>query len=86
MNVPRSLCMINSVLWEKERNATARPPREMSLFEKKSFIGGATGSPSRCSGHIFLYYCIPTNDKWEMFDRWLCCLTATVWPEGRGRL
>lgn len=80
--VPHFLCIINSVLWEKERNVMARPPQRNVPIWEEEFYRGEQLTASQYSGHIFLYNCITTNDKWWMFDSWLRCLTATVLARG----
>lgn len=80
--VPHFLCIINSVLWEKERNVMARPPQRNVPIWEEEFYRGEQLTASQYSGHIFLYNCITTNDKWGMYDSWLRCLTATVLARG----
>lgn len=80
--VPHFLCIINSVLWEKERNVMARPPQRNVPIWEEEFYRGEQLTASQYSGHIFLYNCITTNDKWGTFDSRLRCLTATVLARG----
>ena len=80
--VPHFLCIINSVLWGKERNVMARPPQRNVPIWEEEFYRGEQLTASQYSAHIFLYNCITTNDKWGMFDSWLRCLTATVLARG----
>lgn len=80
--VPHFLCIINSVLWEKEWNVMARPPQRNVPIWEEEFYRGEQLTASQYSGHIFLYNCITTNDKWGMYDSWLRCLTATVLARG----
>lgn len=51
--VPRFLCIINSVLWEKERNVMARPPQRNVPIWEEEFYRGSHWQPLSVVGIFF---------------------------------
>lgn len=84
--VPHFLCIINSVLWEKERNVMARPPQRNVPIWEEEFYRGDNWQPLSTVRTFFCTTASPLMINEECLIAGSVVWQLQFWPEGRGRL